>query len=164
MSCIASYYILPETKRPEFAEARRTEKTVTTKRTFFGTKQVVTGERYLWEYLNDVAKPLELPFSGFMLVAYLFTFLELPEALRQAAKASSLDKHYLAYSAELAAELANHLEAHPPSTAALEEFAEEENAPSPAEYVEALRETHAIVVDWFRRTQPGSFGVLHLSF
>lgn len=39
MSSFVTFYVLPETKRAEFAEAQRNQKTVTYKRGFFGTKE-----------------------------------------------------------------------------------------------------------------------------
>jgi hypothetical protein len=73
MSSIATFYTLPAAKRDSFNEARRTEKTVTYKKGFlgFGSRQEITGERYLWEYLDqEAASKHDFQYSGFAIVDY----------------------------------------------------------------------------------------------
>lgn len=76
MSSIATFYLLANTKRAEFIDAHRNQKTVTHKRGLFGTKEIVTGDRFLWEYLDSAATDkTDFPFSGFTFIDYFFTFL-----------------------------------------------------------------------------------------
>ena len=49
MSSIATFYILSEASRSAFDDAQRDQKTVAYKRGLFGTKEIVTGDRFLWE-------------------------------------------------------------------------------------------------------------------
>jgi hypothetical protein len=166
MSSIATFYVLPNSKRVEFAEAHRTEKTVTYKRTLFGRKEVVTGERFLWEYLDSATTDkIDFPFSGFVFIDYFFTFVTstLPKDLETALAGAAVDEHYYAISSDLAATFAEYLQTHPPDDAALSAFAAEQNADDP-EYVRALRETHDFILRWFSRIAPGSFGALHITF
>ena len=53
MSSFATFYILSEASRSAFGDAQRDQKTVTYKRGLFGTKEIVTGDRFLWEYLDS---------------------------------------------------------------------------------------------------------------
>lgn len=115
MSSIATFYLLPETGRAEFTDAHRNQKSITYKRSLFGRKEVITGERFLWEYLDSAATDrTELPFSGFPLIDYLFTFVatNLPENLQAALSAAAIDEHYYAISADLAAKFAEYLQSY----------------------------------------------------
>jgi hypothetical protein len=167
MSSIATFYILPTAKRDSFAEARRTEKTVTYKKGFLGLgrREVVTGERYLWEYLDgESASKHNFPYSGFVMVDYFFTFVPLPEPLQaQLGAASSPDGHYHQFEHSLASSLAGYLEGHSPDHAELAEFASEQGQ-NASEYVPLLTETHDTLIQWLRRVSPSHFGVLHLTF
>jgi len=165
MASIATFYLLPETQRAEFLAAHRDQKTVTYRRSLFGKKEVVKGERYLWEYLDaEAGKRREFPFSGFVLIDYFYTFVSLPPELDAELESTGVDENYTAISAGLAASLGQFLEAHPAEPAALAAFAEEEGREPSPEYVQALRETHDFLLDWFRHIAPGKFGVLHLTF
>jgi len=166
MSCIATFYLLLESQHTEFIAAHRDEKKVTYKSTLFGKKEIVTGEKYLWEYLDDAAKTKEdLPYSGFVLVDYLFVFTTFPEDLDAELTAVEIDEHYTVFSADLASRLAEYFKANPPADKALTTFAAEERPGENAtEYAEALREVHGLFLAWMQRVNPGEFGVLHLSF
>lgn len=167
MSCIATFHVLPESKRPEFTDAHRNQKQVTYKKTLFGKKEIVTGDKYLWEYLNEAAtKTEDLPFSGFAIVEYLFTYVELPEALNAELEGASIDDYYTALSANLAGRLAEHLETHTPTVETLTAFAAEEwpKEKDSEQTGRVLREVHDHLVTWFRSVGPNEFGVLHLSF
>ncbi len=167
MSSIATFYILPESKRVDFTEAHRNEKTVTLQRGFFGTKTVVTGERFLWEYLDSTSKDrTDLPFPGFAFIDYFFAFVapSLPKDLEAALRAAALNEHYYLFSSDVAARLAAYLSSHPPDSATLSEFAAEQNPAGGAPYVQTLFLTHDFVAAWFGRTAAGTFGVLHITF
>jgi hypothetical protein len=166
MSSIATFYILPDSKRAEFAEAHRTEKTVTYKWTLFGRKEVVTGERFLWEYLDAAtADKSDFPFSGFAFIDYFFTFgtSTFPKELVTALASAAVDDNFYVISSDMAAAFAEYLQSHPPQDAALSAFATEHN-PDDTEYAQTLRQTHDFVLHWFRRVSSGSFGVLHITF
>lgn len=167
MSSIATFYILPVAKRDSFIDARRTEKKVTHKKGFlgFGSSKVVTGERYLWEYLDQEATSKhDFAYSGFVIVDYFLTFVQLPEPLqKQLTTAASPDGHYFQFEHPLASTIAEHLERHPPAHAELTEFASEQGQDA-SEYVPLLGETHATLIHWFRLVSQSQFGVLHLTF
>ncbi|MBI5799779.1 MAG: hypothetical protein HZA92_03500 [Verrucomicrobia bacterium] len=167
MSSIATFYILPEAKRAEFTDAHRNQKRVTYKRTLFGQKEVVTGERFLWEYLDAASTDrTDFPFSGFAFIDYFFTFVTstLPKDMESALAGAAVDEHHYAFSAELAASFAEYLRLHPPESAGFSAFAAEHNPSGGAEYVQILRETHDFLVRWFGRIATGTFGVLHITF
>lgn len=166
MSSIATFYILPESKRPEFSQARQNQKTVTYKRGFFSTKKIETGDRYLWEYLDSAASEREeFPFSGFILIDYLFTFVAdaAPIELMSIFKHAALDENYYVFASEAATRLAGYLESHPPESDRLESFLKEQGGNSP-EDVKAMQDTHDYLITWFRRISTDSFGVMHLTF
>ena len=52
IASIATFYILSETSRSAFDDAQRDQKTVTYNRGLFGTNEIVTGNRFLWEYFG----------------------------------------------------------------------------------------------------------------
>lgn len=167
MSSIATFYVLPESKRAAFSEAKRNQKTVRYQRGFFGTKEVVTGDRFLWEYLDaECLERTEFPYSGFVFVDYFFTYLvsRLPQDLESALGGAAVDEHHYMFSAMLAAGLAAYLQSHPPDAIALGEFVVENNPDAGGEYVGALRETHDWLLGWFSGLQGGSFGVIHVTF
>ena len=167
MSSIATFYLLPEAKRAEFTDAQRNQKTVTYKRGFFGTKEVVTGDRFLWEYLDSAAtSKTEFDFSGFALIDYLLTFVpaSLPDRLNSALSSAAVDDHHYAFSADMASSFAEYLHSHPPDSTSLQTFVAENNPDADAEYVSALRETHDFLVRWFDNIDRNSFGVIHITF
>ncbi len=164
MSSILTIYKVTEDRRSEFEHAYANEKKVTYRRGLFGRKEVITGEAYLYEYLDDVAEQkTEFEMSGFVFIDYFFTFVVLPDDLQSALNASAHGEHYHVIDARLAEGIRTFLEASPPSAAALKTFADEEGKKEP-EYVEALLSTHAQIVEWLRSCTSGTFLVLHLTF
>jgi hypothetical protein len=167
MSSTATFYRLSVDQRTEFTTAQRQQKTVQFKRTLFGRKEVITGDRYLWEYLDSAAADRsELPYSGFAFIDYFFSFVcpNLPAPLEAELKQAALDDHYFAFSGDLASRLASYLKAHAPDTAALTTFAQAQDSGHGPDYVACLSGTHDFLVDWFGSVGAGRFGVLHLTF
>jgi hypothetical protein len=167
MSSVATLYILPDFKREEFTDAHRNQKTVNYKRTLFGMKQVVSGERFLWEYLDFATKDkTDFPFSGFIFIDYFFSFVtrNLPEDLTSALASAAVDENYYAISSDLASSLAEYLHSHVPESSALTTFATEHNPDGGAEYTKCLLETHNFLLRWFSQIAPGKFGVVHITF
>jgi hypothetical protein len=167
MSSIATFYIVSAAKRDSFTEARRTEKTVTHKKGIlgFGSREIVTGERYLWEFLDlEAASKHDFDHSGFAIVDYFLTFVQLPEPLQaQLTAAASPDGHYFQFEHSLASAIAGYLESHPPDPAALTGFASGQGQDA-LEYVPLMTATHHALIQWFRGVSPSQFGVLHLTF
>jgi hypothetical protein len=167
MSSIATFYLLSIDKRDEFDDAHRNQKTVTYKRGLFGTKELVTGERFLWEYLDtaSIAKT-EFDYSGFVFIDYLLTYVSanLPKDLETALSSTAVDDHHYAISAELAVSLEEYLRSHPPDSAALETFITENNPDADEEYINILRDTHDFLRRWFGSIEPSHFGVIHITF
>lgn len=167
MSSIATFYILAEDKRDSLTEARKTEKTVTLKKGFlgFGSRAVITGERYLWEYLDqESASKHNFDYSGFVIVDYFFTFVQFPEPLQtQLTTASSPDGHYFQFEHPLASAIAEYLEKHPPDHAELVDFASEQGQDASL-HVPLLIETHSTLIQWLRLVSSSQFGILHLTF
>jgi hypothetical protein len=165
MSSIATFYLLQESVRTEFEEAKRTEKTITYKRGIFRTKEIVTGERFLWEYLDEVAdERIEFPYSGFVLIDYLFTFLDGVEPIQSDFAAAAIDANYYSIPKPMAERVALFLESNPPDEKALETFADQHGAQSPKQHAKLLRETHETLKHWFRKVSQEKFGVLQLTF
>ncbi len=167
MSSIATFYLLPEAKRDEFNDAHRNQKTVTYKRGLFGTREIVTGERFLWEYLDSAATArTDFDFSGFAFIDYFFTYLaaSLPKNLETAMTRAAVDEHHYLIHAELAKGLGDHLRSHPPDPNELQSFVAENHPDADEEYVNALCETHDFLLRWFATIDPRSFGVIHLTF
>ena len=167
MSSFATFYILAETKQAEFADAQRNQKIVTYKRGFFGTKEIVIGDRFLWEYLDSATTcKTELDFSGFALIDYLLTFVtaSLPEQLDNSLRIAAVDDHHSAISADFAERFGEYLRSHPPDAKALQSFVAENNPDADDEYVGILREIHDFLVRWFGSIDRNSFGVIHITF
>ncbi len=164
MSSILTAYKLSESHPIAFEHAYANEKRVTYKSGFFGKKEIVTGEAYLWEYLDGIAdQKTDFEFSGFLFIDYFFTFLVLPDDLQAALTASGRGEHYYAIDADLAGRIRAFLQKSAPSTAALTSFAEGEGKAEPG-YVDALLSTHSQLLAWFGSCTTGSFLVLHLTF
>lgn len=164
-SSIATFYLLRESVRPEFEEAKRTEKKITYQRGLFRTKEVITGERFLWEYLDEAAvEKIEFPHSGFVLIDYLFTFLEGVEPIQTDFASAAIDANYYSIPGTMAERVTQFLEANPPDDDALQSFADQHGAQSPRQHAKLLRETHEMLKTWFRRVNEGKFGVLQLTF
>jgi hypothetical protein len=165
MSSIATFYLLRESDRAAFDEAKRKEKTITYKRGFFRTKEIVNGERFLWEYLDEIAEErIEFPYSGFLLIDYLFTFLESVEPIQTAFAAAAIDGNYYSIPVPVAAKVAGFLESNPPDIKALESFSGQQGVELPKEHAALLRETHETLKHWLGKISQDRFGVLQLSF
>src|SRR5215216_6372638 len=133
MSSILTVYKVSESHRADFEHAYATEKKVTYKSGLFGKKEVVTGEAYLWEYLDGVSvEKTDFEFSGFIFVDYFFTFHVLPDDLQAALIASARGEHYYAIDANLAERIWSFLEVSAPSKPAVTSFAEGEGKMEPA--------------------------------
>ncbi|WP_367872794.1 hypothetical protein [Luteolibacter sp. Populi] len=164
MSSIATFYLLRESSRSAFAEAKRTEKTVTYKHGFFKTKEVITGDRFLWEYLDEAAEErIEFPHSGFVLIDYLFTFLEGAPIQTDFATAA-IDANYYSIPGTMAERVARFLEDNPPDHKDLETFSDHQGAQSPKQHAKLLHETHETLKSWLSRVNGDKFGVLQLTF
>ena len=167
MSSIATFYILSDANRSAFADAQRSQKTVTYKRGLFGTKQIVTGDRFLWEYLDSAATcKTEFDFSGFAFIDYLLSFVtaSLPEHLNVALRNAMVNDHYFVISADFASRFSEYLRSHPPDATALNFFVADNNPDADEEYIGTLRETHDFLVRWFGSIDRNSFGVIHITF
>jgi len=167
VSSFATFYILAEASRSAFDDAQRDQKTITYKRGLFGTKEIVTGDRFLWEYLDSTATgKTEFDFSGFAFIDYLLSFVtaSLPEHLNVALRSSMVDDHYFVISADFASCFAEYLRSHPPDATALQAFVADNNPDADEEYIGALRETHDFLVRWFDSIDRNSFGVIHVTF
>lgn len=166
MSSIATFYIVSEANRSAFVDAQRNEKTVTYKRGLFGTKQIVTGDRFLWEYLDSITTgKTDFGFSGFAVIDYLLSFVtaSLPEHLDVALRSAMVDDHYFVIAADVASSLTDHLRTHPPQATALQTFVADNNPDADEEYIGTLRETHDFLVTWFGSIDRDSFGVIHIT-
>ena len=164
MSSIATLYTLNESERPNLAEAKRREKTVTYKRGLFRTKEIISGDRYLWEYLDSSAtQKIDFPHSGFVIVDYLFTLIEFTEDIQEMIDDQVIDEHYNTFDHALCGRIAAFLEDKNPSDSDFEAFARDEGR-DPDGYIEALRTTHTLLVDWFRSANADELLVLHLTF
>ena len=137
MSCIATFYTFPDAQRETFAVTQNT----------------------------DVASSSEdFHLSGFVIVDYLFTFVELPEDLQTQMTAGTLsDGQFVQFERPFAVSLGTHLEAHQPDQDRLAEFAVEQGQ-DPSEYCPLLTETHSTLIRWLSGLPESHFGVLHLSF
>ena len=167
MSSIATFYILSEASRSAFDDAQRDQKTVIYKRGLFGTKEIVTGDRFLWEYLDSTTTgKTDFDFSGFAFIDYLLSFVtaSLPEHLNVALRSTMVDDHYFVISADFASSFAEYLRSHPPDATALQAFVADNNPDADEEYIGTLRETHDFLVRWFGSIDRNSFGVIHITF
>ncbi len=167
MSSIATFYILSEASRSAFDDAQRDQKTVTYKRGLFGTKEIVTGDRFLWEYLDSTTTgKTDFDFSGFAFIDYLLSFVKasLPEHLNVALESAMVDDNYFVISADFASSFAEYLRSHPPDVTALQAFVADNSPDADEEYIGTLRETHDFLVRWFGSIDRNSFGVIHITF
>jgi hypothetical protein len=80
MSCIATFYVLPVAEHSAFLSAKEREPRVEEKKVLFlKFRQSIAGE-HIWDFLARVAKKkIDLEFSGFLLVDYLFVYLQISE-------------------------------------------------------------------------------------
>lgn len=164
MSCIATFYTLPESLRSEFQQAKEVEKrTVTTKKMFFFTKQEEVGERYLWEYLDEsnTAK-FDFQYSGFLLVDYLWTYLQLDAKYFQ-----NVDDYFMTITAENAKSLEDYLKENPIDEEKLSAFLTEDQGLPQEEHrqaIEAYSRVHSYMIQTLEKIGGDLFGILYLSF
>ena len=165
MSCLATFYVLPEAQRVAFMTAKeRVPRVEVKKMLFFKVKKPVAGEQ-VWEFLDRVSvEKTELEFSGFLLVDYLFVY----PGNRGAVHFDHSDENSHALSPGGADKLATFLRAHPVDRAAIENYLKKDGRPlgeSEREAtLDAYEESHASLLAWCASIQPGTFGVLYLSF
>ena len=163
MSCIATLYTLPSSLDTAFREAKANEKREMTTKFLFATKRKTVGEKYLWEFLDEVCeKKDELNYSGFFVVDYM-TYLELDEDHFF----QPVDDYFMKLSHEGAKELAAFLEAHPPDKTRLEEFWKNENDDAVSdleEVIDTFVDVHNTIHKWASEINVSKFGVLFLSF
>jgi hypothetical protein len=164
MSSILTIYRVDELSRTEFEHAYVNEKKVTYKTGLFGKKEVVTGDQYLWEYLDEAAiEQIDFEYSGFLFIDYFFTFVILPDDLQAELNASARGEHYYLIGSSLASRIRSFLEERTPSAEALTVYANEEGKIEPG-YVDALISTHNQIIEWLSSCTKDSFLVLHLTF
>ncbi len=167
MSSLATFYILPDSKFGECKDAHQNQKTIAYKKTFFGRKEVTTGERFFWEYLEQATRDrLDLPYSGFAFIEYFLNFLprELPEDLEADFNASALDDNYYLFTHPIATRFVAYLKSNQPDAVRLREFVQEQDADEVNAWVESISGTHDFSLQWFERITVGNFGVIHLTF
>ncbi len=164
MSSILTVYRMAESRRLEFENAYADEKKVSYKSGFFGKKEIVTGELFLWEYLDQSAlQRIDFEYSGFLFIDYFFSFVVFPEDIQLELNASARGEHYHALDSTLARKIRAFLLSNTPSHDALSLFANEENNMEPG-YPEALLSTHNQLIQWLDSCTDGSFIVIHLTF
>jgi hypothetical protein len=165
MSCIATFYVLPAAEHSAFLSAKQREPRVEEKKVLFlKFRQSVAGE-HVWDFLARVAKKkIDLEVSGFLLVDYLFVYLQISEK----DYFERLDDYYSALPNRGAVALAAFLSARSVDRTAIDEYLKEDGRPlAPSERDETLaayEKAHAIVLEWCDSITTDSFGVLHLSF
>lgn len=165
MSCIVTFYLLPESQHAAFLSSKEREPRVEENKLLgFAKRKQVPGEA-VWEFLDRVAeKRSELEFSGFLLIDYLFTYLQIASD----EYFESLDEYYLALPPGGAEKLAAFLGAHPVDRPAIEHYLKNDGRPlAPVERDDTLaayESAHASLLEWCTEIRTGTFGVLHLSF
>lgn len=165
MSCIATFYVLPESQRADFLSSKQREPHVEERRIlFFRQRRQVSGE-HVWEYLDRVAaKKTNLDFSGWLLVDYLFVYRQ----IKDADHFERLDEYYMAMFPSGAERLAASLGARPVDRAAIELYLTQDDRPlaesEREDTLTAYERAHSSLVEWCASIRPGVFGVLHLSF
>ena len=130
-----------------------------------GGRGVVTGDRYLWDYLDQLSgEKHDFDYSGFALIDYFLTFVALPEPLKTLlGLATSPDGHYYCFDYPLAADVSSYLETHPPDPTELSGFASEQGQ-VPGDYARLLMASHDALIRWLKCVSPSHCGVLHLTF
>lgn len=164
MSCIATFYILPEAIREGFKLAKENEKrTVTSKRMLFFTKTEEVGDQYLWEFLDEQNEPkFEFQYSGFLLVDYLEVYLNVFGEYFQ-----SVDDYFSTISSGRARDLIAHLEGNPIDHEKISAFLTEDQGLPEVEHsktIEAYSRVHDDFIDALKKVATDHFGILHLSF
>jgi hypothetical protein len=165
MSCIATFYLLPESQRAAFLSSKEREPHgENTKVLFFTLRKQVAGEQ-IWEFLDRVAvKKTDLEFSGFLLVDYLFVYLR----IKGDDYFQRLDENYSALMPNGAERLAAFLATRPVDRSTIERYLKDDGRPLAEserdDTLSAYETAHAKLAEWCASVRPGTFGVLHLSF
>ena len=153
-----------ESQHTEFESAYANEKKVTYKSGLFGKKEVVTGERFVWEYLDEAAaSKIDFDYSGFLFIDYFFTYVVLPDDIQTRLNSGCRGEHYYLIDSSLASAIRGYLTAHRPSIESLTEYSIGEGKID-REYPDALLSVHDQIVDWMGSCTNGTFLVLHLTF
>src|SRR5262249_4456626 len=117
MSCIATLYVLSESQHASLLTSKQRESRIEEKKFLFLTRRRKVAGEEVWEFLNRVAeKKTDMEFSGFLLVDYLFVYLQ----IRDADYFERLDEYYSALSPSGAQKLRAFLGTHPVDRAAIE--------------------------------------------
>jgi hypothetical protein len=165
MSCIATLYVLPEGQHAGFMSSKEREPRVEQKKVlFFTLRKQVAGEQ-VWEFLDRVAtNKTDLDFSGFLLVDYLFVYLQIAGD----GYFERLDEYYSALSPGGAEKLGAFLATRPVDRAAIEHYLKEDGRPLAEserdDTLAAYEKAHSSLLEWCATIRAGVFGVLHLSF
>ena len=165
MSCIATLYVLPEAQRAAFSSAKEREPRVEEKKVlFFRFRKAIPGE-HVWEFLDRESKEkTDLDFSGFLLVDYLFVYLQISEK----DYFERLDDCYSILPHRGSAALVAFLRDRPVDRAAIERYLKDDGRALAASEREgtlaAYEEAHASLLDWCDSIGDSTFGVLHLSY
>lgn len=165
MSCIATLYVLPESQHADFLSSNRREPRIEEKKFLFFTQRKQVPGEHVWEFLDRVAmKRTDLEYSGFLLVDYLFVYLQ----IRDADYFDRLDEYYSALSPSGAQKLSAFLTTRPVDRAAIEHYLKEDGRPlaesEREDTLAAYEKTHADMLSWCTSIRGETFGVLHLSF
>lgn len=165
MSCIATFYVLPDSQHAAFLSSKQREPRVeNTKVLFFTRRKQVAGEQ-VWEFLDRVAvKKTDLEFSGFLLVDYLFVYLR----IKGDEYFQRLDDNYSALMPDGAEKLAALLAGRPVDRVAIERYLKDDGRPLAEserdDTLNAYEKAHSQLAEWCASVRPGTFGVLQLSF
>ncbi|MGJ8653571.1 MAG: hypothetical protein ACSHX8_09895 [Opitutaceae bacterium] len=164
MSCIATFYILPEALREGFKLAKENEKrTVTSKRMLFFTKTEEVGDQYLWEFLDKQNEPkFEFQYSGFLLVDYLEVYLNVFGEYFH-----PVDDYFSTIKSERARDLLGQLKQTPIDQEKISAFLTEDQGLPKSEHsetIEAYSKVHDDFIKALEKVAANHFGILHLSF
>jgi len=165
MSCIATLYVLPESQHADFLSSNQRGPRIEEKKFLFFTQRKQVPGEHVWEFLDRVAtKKIDLKYSGFLLVDYLFVYLQ----IRDADYFDRLDEYYSALSPSGAQKLSGILTSRPVDLAAIEHYLKEDGRPlaesEREDTLTAYEKAHADLLDWCALIRAEAFGVLHLSF
>lgn len=164
MSCISTLYTLPILLEEAFCEAKANEKREIQKKILFLTRRETVGEKYLWEFLDEVCtKKKEPDYSGFYVIDYLWTYLQIDRIQCF----TPVDDNYQKLSHEGAKSLSVFLETNPPDIGRLEEFWKKENEgidTDIGEDLDTFLNAHKTIHQWAAEIKDTDFGVLYLSF
>lgn len=156
---------MPEGQHAAFLSAKQREPRVEEKKVLFFTRRKQAVGEEIWQFLDRVAeKKTDLDFSGYLLVDYLFVYLQ----IRADDYFQRLDEYYSALSPVAAEELAAFLRTRPVDREAIERYLKDDGRPLADDEREdtlaAYELAHSRLLEWSKSVRAGLFGVLHLSF